>query len=168
MFTNIKSQGQTNVGKTIVWVVRHAEMDSKIVNNPNPNLSKEGKRRSAALADYFKMIRIDGIFTTSSTVTQKTAEHLFVKYKSLPILYDGKDLPSLVNKITNEYKGKTVLVVTNLTNMLALVDAFGADRPIPKLRENDYNFLFKINILPNDDVYTEMDQYEAGHHDGEE
>ncbi len=52
--------------------------------------------------------------------------------------------------------------------MLALVDAFGADRPIPKLRENDYNFLFKINILPNDDVYTEMDQYEAGHHDGEE
>lgn len=60
-----------------IYLVRHGETDSNVneaYQFPDTLLSKEGLKQSHALADRFKKIKIDKIFSSPYERTKKTAE----------------------------------------------------------------------------------------------
>lgn len=102
----------------VVYLVRHAEKDTSI--SDNPPLTAEGEARAKKLGDILKSTRIDEIYSTMYTRTLFTAEPIS-QAKGLVVLpYNGGDLPALVEKIKSS-DNKSFLVVghSNSTPSLA-------------------------------------------------
>src|SRR5436309_900262 len=80
-----------------VVIVRHAE---KAANGGNdPDLSPAGRARAVALARILKYARITAIFTSEFKRTQQTAEPTARSIGVEPIIFPGKDIAALVEKL---------------------------------------------------------------------
>lgn len=164
-----KVQGTTNLGNTVVWIIRHAEKEAHPTKyQPQECLSRMGNARASAFADFVTYIDFDAYYTSSNTLTTYTIKPLLDKRKAQPTRYNEYDLIGLSKDIITNHKGKTSLVVCKMEDMLELVEVFGGRRPLPKMRYDDYHFIFKLTILPNDEVVVHMDQYHPNHHLQEE
>lgn len=136
------------LGKTTVYVVRHAEKDTT-PGLADPPLTDLGKSRAVALRDQLQDKKIAAIFSTATARTRTTAEPLATELQ-LPIqTYDARQLPALAARLRREYAGRVVLVVGHSNTMLETVEALGAPRPVPTVGDEEYNYLLEVT-MPQD------------------
>jgi broad specificity phosphatase PhoE len=128
--------------KTTVWIVRHAEKDTAYVNRQDPDLTATGQQRALDLATYLQKENIIKVFSTDTKRTKQTAKHV----KAPLEIYNPKNLTGLLEVFNQQVKGKSVLIVGHSNTVLETIEAFGGKRPVTLLTDDDYDYIFKLEI----------------------
>ena len=128
--------------KTTVWIVRHAEKDTANVNRQDPDLTATGQQRALDLATYLQKENIIKVFSTDTKRTKQTAKHV----KAPLEIYNPKNLTGLLEVLNQQVKGKSVLIVGHSNTVLETIEALGGKRPVPLLTDDDYDYIFKIEL----------------------
>lgn len=128
--------------KTTVWIVRHAEKDTAYVNRQDPDLTATGQQRALDLATYLQKENIIKVFSTDTKRTKQTANH----FKAPLEIYNPKNLTGLLEVFNQQVKGKSVLIVGHSNTVLETIEALGGKRPLMLLTDDDYDYIFKIEL----------------------
>ena len=128
--------------KTTVWIVRHAEKDTAFVNRQDPDLTATGQQRALDLATYLQNEEVVKVFSTDTKRTKQTAKHV----KAPLEIYNPKNLTGLLDLITQNANGKSVLIVGHSNTVLETIEALGGKRPLMLLTDDDYDYIFKIEL----------------------
>lgn len=128
--------------KTTVWIVRHAEKDTAFVNRQDPDLTATGQQRALDLATYLQNEEVVKVFSTDTKRTKQTAKHV----KAPLEIYNPKNLMGLLDLITQNANGKSVLIVGHSNTVLETIEALGGKRPLMLLTDDDYDYIFKIEL----------------------
>lgn len=154
---SIAFQQVTYAQKTLkVWVVRHAEKDTSDPKDQDPDLSEIGAKRAEALKKELKSQRLDSIFSTDYKRTKLTgfplADITGISIKT----YDPSNVKQLAQSLKLNALGKKILIIGHSNTVLEIIEAFGGKRPVEKLNDNDYSYLFSLTIKGDKvDVKTE-------------
>ena len=128
--------------KTTAWIVRHAEKDTAFVNRQDPDLTATGQQRSLDLAAYLQKESVVKVYSTDTKRTRQTA-----KYFKAPLeIYNPKNLTALLDLISQNTKGNSVLIVAHSNTVLETIEALGGKRPVTQLTDDDYDYIFKVEI----------------------
>lgn len=128
--------------KTTAWIVRHAEKDTSFVNRQDPDLTATGQQRSLDLAAYLQKESVVKVYSTDTKRTRQTA-----KYFKAPLeIYNPKNLTALLDLISQNTKGNSVLIVGHSNTVLETIEALGGKRPVTQLTDDDYDYIFKVEI----------------------
>jgi phosphohistidine phosphatase SixA len=93
----------------VYYLVRHAEKDTTIQNEPP--LTEEGWVRAAKIADILKGTRVDAIYSTMTLRTMYTVDSL-ADAKAMPILpYENKALKSLIENVRSSEDVNRIFIV---------------------------------------------------------
>lgn len=147
---------------TTVWIVRHAEKDTAYATRANPDLNQLGKQRALDLAAYLKKEPIAIIYSTDTKRTKQTAEHFTAPLE----IYYPNNLSKLATLITETTKGKTILLVGHSNTVLETIEAFGGQRPVKALSDDDYDYIFKVEIESNKPTKVQAFQFGQSHRGG--
>ena len=128
--------------KTTVWIVRHAEKDTAYVNRQDPDLTAIGRQRALDLAAYLQNEVVVKVFSTDTKRTKQTAKHV----KAPLEIYNPKNLTGLLDLIMQNANGKSVLIVGHSNTVLETIEALGGKRPVTLLTDDDYDYIFKIEL----------------------
>lgn len=128
--------------KTTVWIVRHAEKDTAFVNRQDPDLTATGRQRALDLAAYLQNEVVVKVYSTDTKRTRQTAKH----FKAPLEIYNPKNLMGLLDLITKNANGKSVLIVGHSNTVLETIEALGGKRPVTLLTDDDYDYIFKIEL----------------------
>ncbi len=128
--------------KTTVWIVRHAEKDTAFVNRQDPDLTATGQQRALDLAAYLQNEAIVKVYSTDTKRTILTAKHV----KAPLEIYNPKNLLGLLDLILQNANGKSVLIVGHSNTVLETIEALGGKRPVTLLTDDDYDYIFKIEL----------------------
>lgn len=114
--------------KTIV-LVRHTEKDATQANNPDPDLSPEGRERASRLMRFVKKYKPHEIFATEYKRTKQTAEPIAAARKKQIQIYDASKQADLVAKIMASDTDHYLIVghsntIPPLANLLAKKEIF--------------------------------------------
>lgn len=151
-------------GRTIVYVVRHAEKDLSVPGNVDPDLSEEGHSRASALAEKLKSQKIVSIFSTNYKRTRQTALPLATILGLNIVNYEGGNYAELKETVNKNYRNQKVLIVGHSNTVLEIIKAFGAVPPVSSLTEEDYDFLFEIRTDHLSKVKVITRRYGKEHH----
>lgn len=143
---------------TTVYLVRHAEKDMSDPNIKDPGLNGLGLQRATDLDKLMADQNVAEIFSSQTRRTLMTAMPLSNRIKKSAVIYDPSETKLLANKIKDNYKGKTVLVVGHSNTLLPLIKALGGYTSISEIKDDDYRNLFKLTIN-GADVKTEELKY---------
>jgi len=148
---------------TKIWVVRHAEKDVSDPKEKDPDLSPEGKERAQALAKYLKGEQLDSIFSTNYKRTKltgyPTADKIGLNIKT----YDPTTQKAFVEGLIKNAKGKKMLIIGHSNTVQELLVAFGAEKPVKDLTDDDYDYIFLLTIK-GDKKEVKVDRYGLPHH----
>ncbi len=136
---------EASAQKTTVWIVRHAEKDTSFANRLNPDLTDVGMQRAKDLATYLQKQNIVKIFSTDTKRTKQTATYFNVPLE----IYNPKSLSGLRDVLYQQANGKSVLIVGHSNTVLETIEALGGKRPLTLLTDDDYDYLFKIELEAN-------------------
>ena len=128
--------------KTTVWIVRHAEKDTSFISRMDPDLTAAGQQRALDLAVYLQQENIVKIFSTDTKRTKQTAKH----FKASLDIYTPKNLSGLLDVLYQQANGKSVLIVGHSNTVLETIEALGGARPLALLTDDDYDYIFKIEL----------------------
>ena len=134
---------------TRIYLVRHAEKVTSDPKDDNPLLTENGNKRALALAEKLKQKPLNAIYSTNYMRTQSTARPTAENQKNEIKLYDTKNLTAAAAAIFKENKGKYALVVGHSNTVLDMIEALGAKRPIPRIEDQEYDYLFLVTIRAN-------------------
>ncbi len=155
---------QSGNEKTTVYIVRHGEKDLSDPKNPDPQLNAEGHERAKDLAAKLKKEKFAAIFSTKYKRTTQTGSFVATKNK-LPIeIYNPAEPRALAELVRSKYKGKKVLIIGHSNTVLELTEAFGVSRSLKALTDDDYDFIFKIEIDQSDYATLKTGNYGKSHH----
>jgi broad specificity phosphatase PhoE len=146
---------------TTVYIVRHAEKDTTVAGNPDPELSAEGRARAQALNQTLAKRQPVALFTTDTKRTRATLAPLAAATKLEPQAYDPKRGRDLADRILKEYAGKSVVIVGHSNTVLSLIDDFGGIPPVDEIRDNEYDYLFVVRVAPGMQPTVETRGYGA-------
>ena len=140
--TGIGIQAQSD--KTIV-LVRHTEKDASVPNNPDPELSAEGRERAQRLMNVVTRYKPHEIFSTSYKRTRQTAEPIARRRKKEIQTYDPAKPADLVAKIMASKTDHNLIVghsntIPALANMLAKKEVFR------NLLDTEYGVIWVIRM----------------------
>jgi len=135
-----------NQGITTIYIVRHAEKDVSDPKNQDPDLSIEGKERAEALAVKLKGIKLNAAFATKYKRTSQTASYSAINNKLEIQTYDAQDFRGISELVKTSHSGHKVLIVGHSNTILELLEAFGAQRPLAALVDDDYDLFFELTI----------------------
>ncbi len=147
---------------TKIWIVHHAE---KSTNHPtNPDLSTEGQKRALDLAAHLRKHNINAVFISNFKRTQQTAQPTANKNNLQPIIYDPSNLNLLVENIKAKQSGKNILIIGHSNTLLETVEALGAKKPVDKLTDDDYDFIFLVKLQTGKPAIIKTKRYGKKHH----
>jgi len=131
---------------TVVFVVRHAEVDSS--PDPDPQLSLEGRERAARLAKVLAKAQpvrgVDAIFASEYRRAHQTATPLSESL-ALPVnLVPSAVWDELARRIKREHRGEYVLVVGSANTVPELVKSLSGETV--SVRDDEYDDMFVIFI----------------------
>lgn len=135
--------------QTTVYIVRHAEKDLKNPSETDPSLSLDGQDRAKDLATLLMPKRLLAVYSTPFKRSRQTAEPTAYGHGLKVQTYDPADPAALASSVLRQHKGGGVVIVGHSNTVLELVEAFGMKRPIPALKDDDYNYIFTITIDGN-------------------
>lgn len=145
---------------TIIYVVRHAEKDPT-PGLTDPGLTPAGEARAQLLAQRLARRKPAALFTTDTRRTRATLAPLAQATGLLPEVYEAKEPAALATRLRQQYAGKTVVVVGHSNTLLPLLAALGA-APLPgEIRDEEYNYLFKVDLRPGKPTKLTMSRYGA-------
>lgn len=147
---------------TTVWIVRHAEKDTAMATRANPDLNAQGQQRAKDLATYLQQTKIALIFSTDTKRTKQTAAHFTAPVE----IYNPRQLSVLPAQIMQLAKGKTILLVGHSNTVLETIEALGGQRPVNALSDEDYDYIFKVELDGQSPVKVQAFQYGASHRGG--
>jgi phosphohistidine phosphatase SixA len=133
---------EVSAQKTTVWIVRHAEKDTSFVNQLNPDLTGVGMQRAKDLAAYLQKQNIVKIFSTDTKRTKQTATYFNVPLE----IYNPKSLSGLREILYEQANGKSALIIGHSNTVLETIEALGGARPVTQLSDDDYDYLFKVEL----------------------
>jgi broad specificity phosphatase PhoE len=151
-------------GTTIIYILRHAEKDLSDPKNQDPELSIEGRERAEALAVKLKGIKLDAAFATKYKRTRQTAFYSANNNKLEVQTYDAQDFRGISELVKTRYNGQKVLIVGHSNTVLELLEAFGAQRPLFTLADDDYDFFFELTIDSKGKVDLRTMRYGKSNH----
>ena len=128
-----------------VVLVRHAElMGGQAMAEPkHVPLSEAGEARAKRLASFLKDSGISAIYVTDFVRTNKTAEPLSRELKMAPTVLPKGDPAALVERLRDQHRGGTVLLVGHSDTLPGLIRALGHPQEI-KIEPQDYGNLFIV------------------------
>lgn len=133
-----------STNKTIV-LVRHAERDGTMANNPDPELSPEGRERAIRLVKAVKKYKPHEIFSTNYKRTRLTAEPIANKRKKQIQFYDPTKQNELVDKIMAS-KTDHYLIVGHSNTIPALANLLAKKEVFRNLLETEYGVFWVIRL----------------------
>jgi broad specificity phosphatase PhoE len=145
---------------TIIYLVRHAEKDLT-PGLADPPLTPAGEARAAMLSQQLARRHPAALFTTDTRRTRATLAPLAQATGLVPEAYDAKNQAALAAHIRQDFKGKTVVVVGHSNTLLPLLAALGV-APLPsEIRDEEYNYLFKVKLRQGQPAQLVMSRYGA-------
>jgi 2,3-bisphosphoglycerate-dependent phosphoglycerate mutase len=151
-------------GITTIYIVRHAEKDVSDPKNKDPELNVEGRERAKTLASKLKEIKLDAAFATKYKRTSQTA-YYSAKNSNIEIqTYDAQDFIGIAERVKANHSGNKVLIVGHSNTVLELLEAFGAQRPLTALSDDDYDFFFELKIDSKGRAELKTRHYGKAHH----
>ena len=131
---------------TTVYIVRHAEKDTTVAGNTDPELSAEGRARAQALSQTLAKRQPAALFTTDTKRTRATLAPLAAALKLEPQTYDPKRGRDLADMVLKDYAGKSVVIVGHSNTVLSLIDDFGGIPPLDEIKDYEYDYLFTVRV----------------------
>jgi broad specificity phosphatase PhoE len=150
---------------TRVFIVRHAEKDLT-PGLTDPSLTPAGQLRAEALRDTLRKYPVAALYTTDTLRTRATLAPLAASVKLEPKVYDAKQPALLVQRLREQHRGQTIVVVGHANTLLTLIDALGAPRPVPTLSDADYDYLFEVTLPAKGPASARASHYGAPAHTG--
>ncbi|WP_242916635.1 histidine phosphatase family protein [Pontibacter liquoris] len=155
------ASGDAAAQPTVIYLVRHAEKDLTDSASKDPGLTPQGVARAEALRAELEGQPIAALYATKYIRTQQTLQPLAIA-RQLPIQpYDTYDFNGLKDRILQEHKGQTVVVAGHSNTLLPLIKAFGAKTDVLFISDSEYDYLFKITVLPGNTATVEVRHYGA-------
>jgi broad specificity phosphatase PhoE len=145
---------------TTIYLVRHAEKDLT-PGLADPPLTPAGETRAQQLGRLLAKRRPAALFTTDTRRTRATLAPLAQAAGLTPEVYDAKNQAALAARLSREFGGKTVVVVGHSNTLLPLLAALGVT-PLPgEIRDEEYNYLFKVKLRQGQPARLVMSRYGA-------
>ncbi|MGI4763112.1 MAG: histidine phosphatase family protein [Janthinobacterium lividum] len=146
--------------RTILYLVRHAEKDLT-PGLADPPLTPAGEARAQLLAKQLVKRHPATLFTTDTRRTRATLAPLAQATGLTPEVYSAKEPAALASRLRQDYAGKTVVVVGHSNTLLPLLAALGV-APLPgEIRDEEYNYLFKVTLRAGQPARLIMSRYGA-------
>ncbi len=142
--TKITLQGDS-ISK-IFYLVRHAEKDTSIKDNPP--LTEAGLDRAAKLADILRGTRIDAIYTTMTLRAMFTADSIAVIKAMKMLPYDKHTLRDIIPDLRKDDEVNRILMVGHQNTVPAITNSL-ADKVIFStiFDDDDYGNFIVVVIL---------------------
>ncbi|MFD1875454.1 histidine phosphatase family protein [Hymenobacter bucti] len=145
---------------TTIYLVRHAEKDLT-PGLADPPLTPAGEARAQQLARLLAKHHPAALFTTDTRRTRATLAPLAQATGRTLEVYDAKNQAALSARLSQEFGGKTVVVVGHSNTLLPLLTALGV-APLPgEIRDEEYNYLFKVKLRQGQPARLVMSRYGA-------
>ena len=159
----LAASGRVAVAKppvTTIYLVRHAEKD--LAAGPNdPALSSAGEARARLLAQRLARYHPAALFTTDTRRTRATLAPLAQAVGLVPESYPAQDPDALAIHLYRDFVGKTVVVVGHSNTLLPLLKALGVTTTIAEIKDAEYDYLFKVELRPNEPARLKVSRYGA-------
>ncbi|MCC9138582.1 histidine phosphatase family protein [Pontibacter silvestris] len=149
----------SSVRPTVVYVVRHAEKDTLDPANKDPDLTEQGMARGEALKQFLANEQVNGLFATKYIRTQNTLKPLAEVHNLQVNQYKADNFNGLKEQVLQQFRGGTVVVAGHSNTLLPILEAFGVSRPIQKISETEYSYIFKLIVSPDNTAVVEVDYY---------
>lgn len=147
--------------RTTIYLVRHGEKDLT-PGLADPPLTPAGEARAQLLAKQLAKRHPAALFTTDTRRTRATLAPLAQATGLTPEVYSAKEPAVLASHLRQDYAGKTVVVVGHSNTLLPLLTALGV-APLPgEIRDEEYNYLFKVTLREGQPARLIMSRYGAG------
>jgi broad specificity phosphatase PhoE len=125
----------------VVFIVRHAEKAS--TGGKDPDLSVQGQKRAAALAQILKDSQITSVFVTEFKRTQETAEPTTRAAHVSPTVVPANDIGALVEKL--RALNGNALVVGHGNTIPDLLKTLGV-ATATSIPDDDYTEIFVVLV----------------------
>ena len=122
----------------VYYVMRHLNTPA---GDRDPDLTEEGRRQAALLADWFGGERPAAIYVSSFKRAQQTAAPLALRLGLTPIVYDPADTPGLLARL--RAGPWPVLVVGHSNTVPEIIAGLGGSAPAP-LSHEDFGDIWRI------------------------
>ena len=126
----------------VYFVMRHLHTPE---GERDPDLTGEGRRQAALLADRLAPERPAAIHVSDYRRTRQTAAPLAARLGLAPIVYDPGDTPGLVARV--RAGPKPVLIVGHSNTVPEIVERLGGVRPA-EIPENRFGDIWRISGPP--------------------
>lgn len=150
------TSGTVVAQKKIIVLVRHSEKDTSVANNPDPDLSAEGRERAQRLVKLVNKYRTSEIFSTNYKRTRQTAEPLAKKRKKEIQTYDPAKAAEMVTQMLNSKTGR-YFVVGHSNTIPALANLLAKREVFRNLLETEYGVFWVIRM--NKGVMTKVEVF---------
>lgn len=150
---------QTQDGSTTIFLVRHAEKVTTHPADQDPGLTAAGVKRARDLQQYLAGTPVDAFFATPYKRTQSTLSYL-AQGRAVQ-LYEAQDLEGLRARVLEQFRGKTVVIVGHSNTLLPLIEAFGVKRPVQRIADHQYDYIFKLQVSPKGEASVQAFRYGA-------
>jgi broad specificity phosphatase PhoE len=122
----------------VFYVMRHLDTPA---GERDPDLTAQGQRRAALLADWFRTEQPAVIYVSDFRRTRQTAAPLAARLGLTPIVYDPGDTPALIARV--RAGPLPALIVGHSNTVPDIVAALGGTRPAP-LVHADFGDVWRI------------------------
>lgn len=150
----ILASGTVVAQKKIIVLVRHSEKDVSAANNPDPDLSVEGRERAQRLIKLVNKYRPSEIFSTNYKRTRQTAEPLATKRGKEIQTYDPAKATEMVTQMLASKTGR-YLVVGHSNTIPALANLLAKKEVFRNLLDTEYGVFWVIRL--NKGVMTKVE-----------
>ncbi|MFT7073017.1 phosphoglycerate mutase family protein [Patiriisocius sp. Uisw_017] len=139
--TNKKNNGISKETTTF-YLVRHAEKDTSVAENPP--LTETGIQRAKSLAIFLEDKNVAAVYSTNYKRTKSTAKFtaesntVVIQYYQPGALYSESFL--------EKHKGETVLIVGHSNTIPSLVNKILGENRFDMIPEKEYDHLYIVTI----------------------
>jgi hypothetical protein len=120
------------------FVVRHLHTPG---GERDPDLTEEGRRQAALLADGLGEHRPAAIYVSQFRRSRQTAAPLAARLGLTPIVYDPADTPGLIARV--RAGPRPALIVGHSNTVPDIVEQLGGTRPPPLVHE-DFGDIWRV------------------------
>lgn len=145
---------------TTIYLVRHAEKDLTS-GVADPLLTPAGEARAQSLAKRLARHHPVALFTTDTRRTRATLAPLAQATNLTPLVYNAQDPNGVAIMLYKEYAGRTVVVVGHSNTLLPLLTALGVTVPIKEINDEEFDYLFKVELRPDQPARLTVSRYGA-------